>query len=39
MPVPGGVWHCVQAHVLPRMIAQTPIVTSFLTCLSSRARG
>jgi hypothetical protein len=28
MPVPGGVWHCVQAHVMPRMVAQTPIVTS-----------
>jgi hypothetical protein len=34
MPVPGGVWHCVQAHMVPRMIAQTPIVTSFLTGLS-----
>jgi hypothetical protein len=34
MPVPGGVWHCVQAHVVPRMIAQTPIVTSFLTGFS-----
>jgi hypothetical protein len=36
MPVPGGVWHCVQALVVPRMIAQTPIVTSFLTDLSER---
>jgi hypothetical protein len=35
MPVPGGVWHWVQEHAVPRMIAQTPIVTSFLTCLSS----
>jgi hypothetical protein len=34
MPVPGGVWHCVQAHVVPRMIAQTPIVMSFLTGFS-----
>ena len=31
MPVPGGVSHYVQAHVVPRMIAQTPMVTSFLT--------
>jgi hypothetical protein len=39
MPVPGVVQHVVQEDAVPRMTAQTPIVTSFLTCLSSCALG
>jgi hypothetical protein len=31
---PGVVRHVVQADAVPRMTAQTPIVTSFLTGLS-----
>ncbi len=31
---PGVVQHVVQEDAVPRMTAQTPIVTSFLTCLS-----